>query len=341
MSELRRDPLLRRWVIVAPERLAETLSGRLGRPSAQTPDPCPFCPGNEHMNPNEIFVLRGERTPQNPQGWLVRVTPDRKPLLRVEGTVERHGVGLFDLMTATGAHELVTDTPHHHAHWGDFDLPQMEGLLRSYLTRYNDLRRDTRLRHTVVMKNHGAPWSRYVHQHSHVVAMPFTPRRIDDELSGAREYYDLKERCVFCDTVREEEQRRERFVLGNDEFIAFTPFASSFPFETWILPRAHMADFGALSDRSIAALAEILRGTAARLRTTLHDPHFSLALHSGPLSGENHREFHWHWELIPHLSGQLGMEWATGLYFNPIAPEEAAAYLRDGRRLETDGQRLV
>jgi UDPglucose--hexose-1-phosphate uridylyltransferase len=334
MSELRRDPLLRRWVIIAPERRAELLTSRLGHPEFQTEPPCPFCPGSEHLNPEEIFVLRGERSPLNPQGWLVRITPDRKPLLRAESPVERRGVGIFDLMSATGAHELVTDTPDHNAHWADFDQAQMERLLRSYIARYNDLRNDGRFLHTVIMKNHGAPWSRYPHQHSHLVAMPITPRRIEDEIAGAKEYYALKERCVLCDALREEEGRGERMVTANDECVALAPFASGFPFETWILPRVHMTDFGALPERSVPAVAAILRDTVTRLRVALRDPYFSLALHSGPLNGAHGAEFHWHWELIPHLTGQLGMEWATGMYFNPIAPEDAARYLREGRPLQ-------
>jgi UDPglucose--hexose-1-phosphate uridylyltransferase len=180
------------------------------------------------------------------------------------------------------------------------------------------------------MKNYGAPWSRYPHQHSHIVAMPFTPRRIDDEFIGASEYFRLKERCVFCDALREEEFRQERVIAANDDFVAFAPFASGFPFEIWLLPRRHMADFGEMGERTLPALAAIFQDTMSRLRTTLHDPHFSLALHSGPLNGEHGEGFHWHWELIPHLSGEIGMEWATGVYFNPIAPEDAAACLREG-----------
>jgi UDPglucose--hexose-1-phosphate uridylyltransferase len=333
MSELRRDPLLRRWTIIAPERRADLIDRRLRRPPTSGETPCPFCPGNEHLNPQEIYVARTAPTPSNPQGWAVRITPDRKPLLRVEGSVERRGVGLFDLMSATGAHELVTDTPGHDAHWADFDLVQMERLLRSYLARYNDLRNDPRFRHVVIMKNYGAPWSRYPHQHSHIVAMPFTPRRIDDEFIGAKEYYRLKERCVFCDALREEEAQRARIVAANEHFVAVAPFASGFPFETWVLPRRHMPDFGDLGERTLPALAAIFQETMSKLRTTLNDPHFSLALHSGPLNRQNGDEFHWHWELIPHLSGEIGMEWATGVYFNPIAPEDAAACLRDGRPL--------
>ena len=93
--------------------------------------------------------------------------------------------------------------------------------------RYNDLRNDRRFRHIVIMKNYGAPWSRYPHQHSHIVAMPFTPRRIDDELIGAQEYHGLKERCVFCDTLHEEERRNQRVIAGNADFVAIVPFASS------------------------------------------------------------------------------------------------------------------
>lgn len=330
MSELRRDPLLRRWVIIAPERRADLITRRLTpRPMVQE-TPCPFCPGNEHLNPQEIYVARVGATAANPQGWAVRITPDQRPLLRIEGRVERRAVGLFDLMSATGAHELVTDTSEHDAQWADFDLAQMGRLLRSYLVRYNDLRKDPRFRHTVIMKNYGAPWSRYPHQHSHIVAMPFIPRRIDDEFLGAREYYRLKERCGFCDGLREEEACQERIVAANSEFVALAPFASGFPFEIWVLPRRHMPDFGGLGERDLPALAAIFQETMSKLRTTLQDPHFSLALHSGPLNGEHSDEFHWHWELIPHLSGELGMEWATGVYFNPIAPEDAAACLREG-----------
>ena len=333
MSELRRDPLLRRWTIIAPERRSQLIGRRLVRPRVQEDTPCPFCPGNEHMNPQEIYVARVEPSAQSPQGWAVRITPDRQPLLRIEGTVERRGVGLFDLMSATGAHELVSDTPDHHAHWADFDLPQMERLLRSYLIRYNDLRNDRRFRQAVIMKNHGSPWSRYPHHHSHIVAMPFIPRRIDDEFIGAQAYYCLKERCVFCDALQEEERRQDRVIVANDDFVALAPFASGFPFETWVLPRRHMPDFGQVGERAIPGLAAIFCDAMTKLRNALHDPHFSLALHSGPLSGEYEDEFHWHWELIPHLSGELGMEWATGVYFNPIAPEDAAACLRAGRPL--------
>jgi len=321
VSELRRDPILRRWVVIAPEREAELAPRRWEAPPAADA-PCPFCPGNEALNPVEIAADR------TAAGWRVRVTPDRQPLLRIEGDLGRRGVGMFDRMRVVGAHELVTDTPEHTHAWADFTVEQMVRLLTMYRARLLDLGRDPRFRHAVVLKNHGAVWSRFPHAHSHVIATPFIPKRLEEELTGARAYYRMKERCVFCDQLDEELSAGARVVASNDGFLLVAPFASEHPYETWLLPRAHAADFGALPDRALAPLAALLVDALARVRTALDDPPYSVALHAGPLGGGDQAEFHWHWEIAPHLGRELGMEWATGIFSNPVAPETAADRLR-------------
>ena len=324
MSELRRDPILRRWVIIAPERTAE-LEPRRAEPVPSEGGPCPFCPGAEALNPVEIATVGGG------DGWCVRVTPDKHPLLGIHGELGRRGAGMFDLMNAIGAHELVADTPDHALSWAEFPSAQMVWLLETYRARVNDLRRDARFRYVLVLKNHRGIWSRYSHAHSHVIATPFTPKRLEEELAGAREYYRMKERCVFCDQVAEEVRAGTRIVQRNDDFVTFTPFASEHPYEMWVNPLRHAADFGALPDRAVASLAEVLVGALARLKAALGDPAYSVALHAGPVSGGDQAEFHWHWEIVPHLGHELGMEWATGIYSNPVAPEEAARQLREAR----------
>ncbi len=330
MSELRRDPVTQRWVIIAPERTDDFLRSRASYSPAPAEQPCPLCPGSEHLNPHEIYVDRGPTIGSGPPRWAVRITPDRRPLLRIEGDMERRRAGMYDLMNAVGAHELVTDTPEHHSHWADFDVVQMHRLVRSYYLRFNDLRRDPRFRQLVVLKNHGMPWSRYPHQHSHIVAMPFTPKRLEDEFNGAVDYHRREERCVFCDIIAEEERTEARLVASTGQFAAFTPFASGLPFEIWILPRQHQADFGALPERCLVELAALFRNTVGKLRAALQDPPYRVALHSAPLAHANSPAFHWHWEIAPHLGSELGMEWATGVYSNPVAPELAASMLRDG-----------
>jgi len=284
--------------------------------------PCPFCPGNETMNPEEIAAVREDG------GWLVRVTPDKQPLLRIEGDLDRRGAGMFDVMNAIGAHELVSDTPEHARFWADFSAGHMARLLETYRARITDLRRDRRFRHAAVLKNHSAAWSRYVHAHSHVIATPFVSKRVEEELAGAREYYRMKERCAFCDQIAEELRVEARVILRNPDFVCFAPFASERPYEMRIAPVRHAPDFGALPDRALLPLAEVMVGALGRLRTTLGDPPYSVALHAGPLDGSEVAEFHWHWEIAPHLAHELGMEWATGIFSNPVPPEEAARRLR-------------
>lgn len=321
MAELRRDPILRRWVIMAPERAGEIAERRPAvRPDGE--GPCPFCPGNEHLNPEAIAVV-----PDSAQ-WRVRVTPDKRPLLRIEGDLGRRGVGMFDVMNAIGAHELVTDTPRHTESWADFSRAQMIELLRVYRARIRDLAQDRRFRHAIVLANHGAAWSHFGHAHSHVIATPFTPRRLEEELAGAREYHRMRERCVFCDQVHEELRATTRLIGHNGQFVAFVPFAAEYPYEAWIAPIAHQASFAALSDEALGPLADVVVDAVARLRAALGDPPYSVVLHGGALDGGDQTEFHWHWEIVPHLGSQLGMEWATGIYSNPVPPEDAAAALR-------------
>lgn len=322
MPELRRDPILRRWVIIAPERASE-VAARRSAPRPETPDgPCPFCPGNEALNPREIAAERDS------SAWSVRVTPDKRPLLRVEGELARRGAGMFDVMNAIGAHELVSDTPEHTHAWADFAPAQMIRLLMMYRARVRDLARDRRFRHALVLKNHGAAWSHYAHAHSHVLATPFVPKRLEEELAGARDYYRMRERCAFCDQVTEELRATARLVGRNAHCVAFAPFASEYAYETWITPVQHGADFASVPDDALAALAGLLVDVLARLRAALADPPYSVVLHAGALDGGDQTEFHWHWEIVPHLGGELGMEWATGILSNPVPPEEAAAALR-------------
>jgi UDPglucose--hexose-1-phosphate uridylyltransferase len=324
VSELRRDPILRRWVIISPEQETRATPRRADPPVAED-TPCPFCPGNEHMNPEEIVAAR------DGEAWSVRVTPDQNPLLRIEGDLGRRGAGMFDVMNAIGAHELVTDTPAHQQTWADFPVPHMAQLLDVYRARVADLRRDGRFRHVVILKNHGAVWSRYRHSHSHVVATPFTPKRIEEELAGAREYFRMKERCVFCDQLSEEMRAGTRLVSRNQDFATFAPFASEYPYETWIVPLRHAAEFGPPAGKTLEPLAELLVDALARLRAALRDPPFSLALHAGPLDGSDQAEFHWHVEIVPHVAHELGMEWATGIFSNAVPPEDAAQRLREAR----------
>lgn len=322
-SELRRDPILRQWVIIAAERAGSPVPRPAPAAESYPEHDCPFCPGHEDTNPIEIV-----RSPASGP-WAVRVTPDRHPLLRIEGDIERRPVGMFDFMNAVGAHELVVDSAEHASTWADFSPAHLARLLGVYRDRSRDLRRDGRFRYVLVLMNRGASWSRYTHPHSHVVATPFTPKRVEEEIAGARVYHRQKERCAFCDLIAEERHAGLRIVAEQPGFVALTPFASGHAYETWILPSRHEADFGQLPDEGLAPLATLLLETLGCLRRALHDPPYRIALHAGGVDGSDAEAYHWHWEIVPLLGHELGMEWATGIVSNPVPPEAAAERLRN------------
>jgi len=340
MPELRHDPIQKRWVIIATERAR--------RPSDFHPEPkdgapagfCPFCEGNEDKTPPEIFAVRGPGGRENGPGWDVRVVANKFPALRIEGDLDRAGVGMFDKMNGVGAHEVVIETPCHDLNLADLPAPHVERLVSVYQQRLNDLKKDPRLRYILVFKNHGVTaGASLAHPHTQLIATPVTPMTVAQELEAAREHYTHKERCLFCDVIRQESESGDRIVYDDGQYVALAPFASRFPFEIFLAPRAHAHDFGDLSAEGGRGFARALRDVLGRLKAALRDPPYNFVLHTAPNTSMGPRrpgywatlpyDFHWHLEIIPRLTRVAGFEWGTGFYINPTPPEDAARFLRE------------
>ncbi|HEY2956404.1 MAG TPA: galactose-1-phosphate uridylyltransferase [Candidatus Eisenbacteria bacterium] len=332
MPELRKDPVVGRWVIISTERSR--------RPTSFVPVThekvshfCPFCPGNEEKTPNEIFAVRpGGGSPNGP-GWTVRVVPNKFPALQIEGTLDRRGEGLYDKMNGVGAHEVVIETPDHDMEFADLPVEHIEQILNAYRERALDLHRDKRLRYVLIFKNHGArAGATLEHAHTQLIATPIVPRILQEELDGGRRYFELKERCVFCDIIQQEtaENDGRRVVSVSERFLVVEPFAPRFPFETWILPRQHDASFPVLSDiGELRDLAATLKDTLQRLNRALDRPPFNFVIHTAPVSEGEVEYYHWHLEITPTLTRVAGFEIGSGFHINPTPPEDAAQYLRE------------
>ena len=228
-SRLRKDPVTQRWVVISPDRAAVVQPALPARPPGLPAAVCPFCPGNEAKAGSEIYVEREPGTPRNGPGWWVRVVADKHPILHIEGGLEKSAEGMYDGMNAIGAHEILIETPTHDQHWVDLEVPQLERVLRVCQQRSLDLRNDVRFRHVIWVKNHGLPTSLLHHPHSHIVASPFVPRAIEEELKGFGDHVRWKERCVLCDMVRQESAAGRRVVLREGTILVFEPFAPRFP----------------------------------------------------------------------------------------------------------------
>jgi UDPglucose--hexose-1-phosphate uridylyltransferase len=332
MSELRKDPVTGRWVIISTER-RKRASDFLLEPVKPGPDAsCPFCEGHEQMTPKELLAHRRNGGGANGPGWDLRVVPNQFPVLRVEGTLDRQGEGLFDKMNGIGAHEVIIESPRHEDTLATLPDEGIEQVLWAFRERIHDLKRDQRFRYVVAFKNHGAAaGASQSHSHSQLIALPIVPREVRDEVDGAKKHFKAKERCVFCDIVRQEEQDDKRMIAGNADMVAIAPYAPRFPFETWILPRRHQSRFEDAPRHEYASLASLLGDILRRMNRMLEHPPYNLLVHSAPLVEEAAEFYHWHVEIIPKLTKVAGFEWATGFYLNPTSPEEAAQVLRSAQ----------
>src|SRR5258708_10433298 len=293
--ELRKDPITRSWVITGDD---------VAEPSVR-PGPCPFCGDGSQLQ--VVATLPGI----DGGAWSARAVVHPTPIYRIEGEAARRGDGLYDRMGSVGAHELLLENAHHDRHLWDASDAEIVQFLKLMALRIQDLKRDSRFKYVSVFKNHGASAGQeFEHPSSQLTATTFVPRRVLYELRAARDYYDSKERCVFCDILAQEERQALRILEIRGDYAAFCPYAPRVPYETWIMPRSHESSFertGSSRVGSLTDLAALLRRTLQCIRTITQA--FHLVLHTSPNSRHQSEtlayckpldhDYHCHIQILP------------------------------------------
>jgi len=330
MSELRRDPTTLEWVIIADERATrphELVRAVTEPPALEFDDRCPFCPGHEHMTPPEVLT---QVLPGSERSWDLRVVPNRYPALRPDAPFEEGGDEFFPRFSGAGAHEVVIDTPIHNRELALMEDREVEGVLQVYQQRYNALKTDPLVKLVIIFKNKGAvAGTSLAHPHSQIVATPMEPPLVRRRYNVARTYYAGCGRCLYCDIVEKERAEGLRVVMETECFVAFHPFASRWPFETWILPKNHCSSFGDAPAEELQDLAPLLRSLLGALQRKLGDPDYNLVVHSAPTSNSVKPYYQWHFQIVPRLTTAAGFEIGSGMHINTALPEETAAFIRD------------
>jgi UDPglucose--hexose-1-phosphate uridylyltransferase len=339
MPELRHDPLQKRWIIIATDRAMRPNDFEVS-PEPQRMNTCPFCEGNESMTPPEIFAYRNTNSRPDGPGWTVRVISNKFPALRIDGDLQRRGLGVYDAMNGVGAHEVIVETTDHALTMADLDQDQMAHVLIAYRERILDLKKDNRFRYILIFKNHGlAAGASLSHSHTQLIATPITPRTVAIELDTSREHYREKERCLMCDLIQQEAVFPDRIIRDDGHYVVLSPFASRFPFECWVVPKIHTHAFEATTDGELYHLGGVMKDILSRLKQCLKDPPYNFVLHTSPNTEAKPKrpsywqtveyDYHWHFEIIPRLTRVAGFEWGSGFYINPMPPEDATRYLRE------------
>ena len=329
MSELRKDPVVDRWVIISPERAGRPQPLQLRQPLLRT-EPCPFCAGNEGATPPAVLTLPGADKPSAKHTWSVRVVPNKYPALTDAVPMRLSQSRIYEMTAGVGVHEVIIESPHHITRSQDLSEEQFKNVLLAFAERIRELNKDKRWRQLLVYKNQGAEVGATLeHVHAQLIALPMVPRDVQAEVSGAKRHYDQVGRCIYCDIIAEELRNRARLVFEDDGFIVLCPFASRFAYEILILPRQHRAFFDSEPDENYAVLARALRQVLLRLDRKLGDLPFNYVLHSSPLGETADNYYHWHVEILPKIGQVAGFEWGSGWNINTVPPENAARSLAE------------
>jgi UDPglucose--hexose-1-phosphate uridylyltransferase len=297
--------------------------------------PCPYCPGGEGLSGAEIAAYRKEGSPRDSPDWTVRVVPESDAYFRIEWELAREGVGMFDMITPRGASELIIESPRHDDTPATMPVDQMEAVLWMYRDRLLDLKRDGQIRDILISRRHRKPGVPAHHPYTRVTAIPIVFDETRRELREAREYYQYKRRCLYCDILRQEIAAEERIVKLTPRFAALVPYAARGLLELWIVPRQHACSYeDSLTAESARDLARLLSGGFAAVARAFADPGYEMALHTAPnlrsriLQGDwatIRDDYHWHLEILgqPERVNRLG-----GIFINETAPEVTTTELR-------------
>ncbi len=339
ISELRTDPVVGRKVFIAEDRARRpndysAFSSALDMsPAEGVLAACSFCAGHEEMTPAALAEVADGQG-----GWQVRVIPNKYPAVNCDATVLPGETGdknqsdtkIFNAEAPFGAHEVIVESPRHEADLNDLSTSELASVLGVYRDRLRHWASDNRIRHCSLFKNVGfEAGASLEHVHSQLVALPFVPEVIQAELRGAQRHFQTHRKCVFCRLLAEERRLGVRIVAEEDSMIAFCAYAGRQPYEIWIMPTTHAAQFHEIDDQLAMSLARLLQQVLARLREQLSPLSYNLVLHTLPYDGATDQYYHWHWELIPRSSHLAGLEWGAGVHINSLSPERAARFLRD------------
>jgi UDPglucose--hexose-1-phosphate uridylyltransferase len=328
MSELRKDPVVNRWVIIAPDRAGRPYEFE-HPPDRRRDQSCPFCEGHEQETPDEIVAYRDPDSRPNRPGWRVRVVPNKFPALALGDQLERLQDDFYRMMGGVGAHEVIIESPDHLVSLSDLSEERLVEVFSVYRERLAALSQNPRLAHGIIFKNVGAAAGASIeHIHSQLIATPIVPVNVLGEMTGSLDFHDRVGRCVYCEMIQRELASQMRIVADTPGFVAFCPYASRSPFETWILPKNHGSHYENTRPADVGQLAGVIKQVIRKIELALDRSAYNFIIHTAPFDTPELGHYHWYIEIMPSLIKPAGFEWGSGFHINPVAPEDAASVLR-------------
>ena len=305
---VREDKIHDRFVIIAPGRAKRPKETKgTHEPSKQEIEAekkkCVFC-GENQVNIKGLY-LAGDK-----KNWQIKVVKNIFPAITPENE------------KAYGYQEVVIETPEHHKATGDLPLDHWIAIMEAYINRTNELSKDKKIKYILIFKNKGGKAGASLrHAHSQIFAAGFTPPHIIDKLTKAQEYRIEHGHCYYCDLLKKEE-KKERHIMSDEHVVAFTPYASIYQYEAWIIPRNHLDNITVLNRDEIASMAKMMKHIVMKLNEEKIP--YNMFLHQSITD----KDEHFYIRICPRRSTWAGVEMGSRIIINTVSPEEAAGFYR-------------
>lgn len=327
MSEFRYNKLTKQWVLFAPNRAKRPYDFQDKKEILiQSKENCPFETGNEKMTPNEVARIEDKN-----KNWQARVVPNLYHALSIEEDSSSKKDGCFEKKNGFGAHEVIIETNDHHLHMFDFSIEHFTNYFNIIKKRVDNLKKDKRLKYFSIFKNHGLDAGATLeHSHTQLIAMPFLPNNIEDELTEYNKFEEEKDRSFFDDLIHDEKNFKKGILIENSSFIAYCPYASTFSFEVVIVAKEAISSIIECEDTHIYALSEVMKFVFSKYKTALGEIPFNMLIKNGDIqadSGENKNRLNI--QIHPRIYKVAGFELDSKIHINTILPEVAAQILKE------------
>ncbi|HKI08292.1 MAG TPA: galactose-1-phosphate uridylyltransferase [Nitrososphaeraceae archaeon] len=337
LGNLRKDYVLEKFVIL-PDSPEENIR------SDSAFEKCPYCPGNESMTGPAVISLVSKdgmlQRLSDSEGsiiedWCVRVFQSQYPAVNTASQNNYTDKPLYS-EPAYGYHQIVVASPDHRQDLSKISVEQWENVLLVIQERVRWLYTQKSVTYVSIYVDSGREaGTSYDHAHLNVVTFSTIPPIIELEAEGSHRYVNENGNCPSCNIISVE-LGGPRQILATDSFLAFSPWAPTYPYEFWIYPKRHTTAFSKIPQKEISDLALILRATIGGMSKGLNSPAFNLVFHLSP-EKKNSRQIHWHIEVYPQTNKWSGLQRGFGIYVNAVSPESSAEVLGSACRKELAG----
>jgi UDPglucose--hexose-1-phosphate uridylyltransferase len=338
LGDLRKDYVLDKFVVMpeVSQAASEDKSGKEGN--------CPYCPGNELMTEPAILALvvkegmlqrLSDSEESIIEDWSVRVFQSEQPVVVTDSAISYGDKPLYS-EPAYGYHQIVVASPDHNQSLSEISVEQWGNVLVVVQDRVRWLYTQKSVTYVSIYVNKGAgAGAKVTHPHLNLVTFSTIPPIIEMEAEGAHRFMNENGSCPACSFLGVE-SNGPRQILATDSFIAFCPWAPTYPYEFWIYPKRHITSFSKITQKEINDLALMLRATLGGMSKALKDAPFNLVFHLSP-EKKNSRLIHWHIEVYPQMNTWSGLERGFGVFINNVRPEKSAEILGSSCRKELAG----